>query len=113
MRITLMVVLLVSSLSSFDCQAGIHDYAIPEEELQVAPGVIARSSAIASMKELNITERVVELYKSFKPTAEKGSSVSVVQDDCFALFIVTQDGVPSFLMQLYVKDRQKCNNTQP
>ena len=73
----------------------------------ISPGVYARASAAEEIRSLNIAQEVSDLYRTLQPTKKKGVGVALAEDDCFALYIRTENGFPEFIEQLSIKD-QKC-----
>ena len=78
-----------------------------EENEEIAPGIYARSSTAQDIRSLNIVQEISRLYRTFQPITEKGHSVALVENACFALYIKTENGLPEFIEQISVKDK-KC-----
>lgn len=76
---------------------------------QISPGIYARISASEEIHRLNIIQEVSQLYRTLKPTKKNGIGVTLAEDECFALFIRTENGLPEFIEQIAIKD-SKCVN---
>lgn len=81
----------------------------PEGNEQISPGVFARSSTAGDIRSLRITQEISQLYHTFQSIPKAGPGVSLAENRCFAIYIRTQNGLPEFIEQIFVKDEQ-CTN---
>lgn len=75
----------------------------------IAPDIYAQHSTAEKIHRLNITQQVTDLYRTLQPVKEEGVGVAYVGDECFAVYIKTENGLPEFIEQISVKN-QKCVN---
>ena len=79
----------------------------PEGNELISPGVCARVSIAEEIRSLNIIQEVSDLYHTLQPTKKRGVGVALAEDECFALYIRTENGLPEFIEQFSIKD-SKC-----
>ena len=78
---------------------------------QISPGIYARISAAEEIRRLDITQEISQLYRTLQTTQKKEVGFELLEDDCFALFIRTKNGLPEFIAQIAVKDPSCVNNS--
>lgn len=100
--------LLLFSAGATQVLANIDPIQVEGNEL-IAPGIYAQNSTAAKIRRLNITQQISDLYSTFQPVKEEGVGVSYVGNECFAVYIKTENGLPEFIEQISVKD-PKCVN---
>ena len=71
---------------------------------QISPGVYARSSAAAQIRKLQITQEISRLYHTLQPQKKDGHGVELAENECFAVYIRTANGIREFIEQIFIKD---------